>query len=805
MSIQHLIADFRYGARGLRNNPLFTLAALATLTVSIGGTVALFSVLRGVLLAPPAFAAPHDVVNLFETRERQPGVRSNMSYPDVIDLRDRTETLSGVAARQSWIPTLLGEGTPARITGGSVSASFFSVLGVQPVIGRLFDDGDAAPGHAPVVVIGQALWTERFGADPGILGRTLELSGTGYEVVGIVPADFEDTDGPNEIWRADPPHFDVAQQSRTGHSFRPTARIAPGYTLDDVNAELAQINADLTREYPEKAGDGMLAVPVMDVLVGESRAAIVLLFAAVSLLLLIGCANVANLLLARATSRRREMAVRTALGAGPGRLSAQLLAESLALAAVGGVAGVLLAWGLLPAFVGATSAIPRAERIALDPAVLAFALAVTLLVGLLFGLAPAWLVGRRSPVEYLRDGHGMVEASHGWTLRNALVVGELSLSIVLLTGAGLLIRSFLNLQQVEKGVRTEQVLTMRVSPSAANWPGHSPKTRYWQQVIESVTALPGVRSAGAVSFLPMSGGYEGQGIYRADGPRPEPGQAVGAEARAVTPDYFHAMGLTVLTGRGFSVADDSAGRPVMAINQTLARQLFPGEDPIGRAIMVQGEPHEIVGIVNDARQFGVEAPVRPEMYAPHAQPFVSWIRGTMDLVVHTDVDPLAVAPAVRQAVWSVDPTTPITNLKTMETWAAEDVSGPRFRTLILGTLAAIALLLAAVGITGVLSYAVGRRTPEFGLRAALGATSQDVVRIVLGQGARLIGVGVAVGLALSVVGARSIRTVLFEVGAGDPVTVVLVTAGVVLVSLAAMLIPAIRAGRVNPVVAMRME
>lgn len=805
MSIHNLVSDLRYGARGLRNNPLFTLAVLATLTVSIGGTVALFSVLRGVLLAPPAFASPQNVVNLFETREQRPGIRSNMSYPDVIDLRDRTQTLSGVAARQSWVPTLLGQGEPARLTGGSVSASFFNVLGVQPVIGRLFDDGDGAPGHAPVVAISHRLWTERFGADANIIGRTLALSGVEYEIVGVVPAGFEDTDGPNDIWRADPPHFDVTQQSRTGHSFRPTARIAAGYTLDDANAELAQINADLVREYPEKTGDGMLAVPVMDVLVGESRAAIVLLFAAVSLLLLIGCANVANLLLSRATGRRREMAIRVALGAGPGRISAQLIAESLVLAALGGGAGVLLAWAILPAFVGATTAIPRADRIALDPAVLGFAVTVTLLVGLLFGLAPAWLAGRRSPVEHLRDGHGTVDAPRGWTLRNALVVGELSLSIVLLTGAGLLIRSFLNLQQVDKGVRTEHVLTMRVSPSGTNWPGHNDLTRYWQQVIEGVTALPGVRSAGAVSFLPMSGGYEGQGIYRVDRPVPEPGQTPGAEARAVTPEYFHAMGITVVTGRGFTAADDSAGPGVIAINQTLARHLFEDEDPIGKSIVVQRQPHEIVGIVSDARQFGVEAPVRPELYAPHAQPFVWWIRGSMDLVVHTEVDPLSVASAVRQAVWSVDPMTPITNLKTMERWASEDVSGPRFRTLILGTLAAIALALAAVGITGVLSYAVGRRTPEFGLRAALGATSTDVVRIVLLQGARLIGVGVAVGLSLSFVGARYIRSVLFEVGVSDPVTVVLVTAGVVLVSLTAMLIPAVRAGRVSPMVAMRME
>ncbi|MEE8117095.1 MAG: ABC transporter permease, partial [Gemmatimonadales bacterium] len=748
---------------------------------------------------------PERVVNLFETREQRSGRLNNMSYPDVIDLRDRSRTLTSVAARQSWTPTLVGNGDPVQLQGGSVSAVFFNLLGVQPVGGRVFDEGDGVRDHTPVVVIGHALWTERFGADAGLIERTIELSGITYEVVGVIPADFEDTDGPYVIWRADPPHFDVNRSSRTGHSYRPTARIARGYAIDDVNAELAQINADLVREYPEKTGDGMVAVPVMDVLVGESRAAIVVLFAAVSLLLLIACANVANLVLGRATTRRREIAVRTALGANPGRLVAQLLAESLVLAGGGGAAGVLVAWAAVPVFVGLGAAIPRAERVAMDPAVVGFAVAVTMLAGLLFGLAPALLAGRQSPAVHLRDGQRTADAASGWTLRNILVVGELSLSLVLLTGAGLLIRSFLNLQQVDKGIRTDHVLTMTVSPAGSRWPGHSDLTRYWEQVIAGVTAVPGVRTAGAVSFLPMSGGYEGQGIRRADRPRPEPGRGRGAEARSVTPDYFRSIGISVLRGRGFTAADDSVGPRVMAINSTLARQFFPGEDPLGKAIVVRGELTEIVGIVTDARQFGVEAPVRPEMYAPHAQPFVSWIRGTMDLVVHTDVDPLSIAGAVRAAVWTVDPTAPIANVKTMERWAAEDVAGPRFRTLLLGSLAAVALLLAGIGITGVLSYAVGRRTPEFGVRAALGATSADVVRIVLADGSRLIGIGVAVGLAASLIGARFIRSVLFGIGASDPITIVLVTGGVVLVSFVAMLVPAVRAGRVSPMVAMRAE
>lgn len=805
MTVLNLLHDLRLAARGFRRNPVFTAASLATLALGIGGTVALFSVLRAVLLTPPAYSDPDRVVNLFETRESRPGLATNMAYPDVIDIANRSRTLSGVAARQSWRPTLTGEGNPVLLNGGSVNANFFTLLGVTPVVGRVFDEGDGVRDHPPVVVISHRLWTERFGADPAVIGRTLTLSGIGYQVVGVAPPDFEDTDGAKEIWRADPPHFDVNQLSRTGHSYRPTARIAPGFTLDEVNTELRQINADLVRAYPEKTGDGVIAVPVMDILVGESRPAIVLLFAAVGVLLIIASANVANLLLGRGASREREMAVRTALGASSVRLSAQLLTESLLLALFGGMAGLALAAGLLPLFVRATSAIPRADRIGFDPVVLGFAIVVTVVVGAVFGLAPAWLARRQAAALQLRDGQRTTEGSRGWSLRNGLVVGEIALSIALLTGAGLLLRSFVNLQHVDAGVRTERLLTMNVTPADANWPEHDDLTRYWQQVITAVDAVPGVQRAGAVSFLPMSGGYEGQGIRRADRPPPEPGQGFSAEARAVTPDYFAAIGISVVRGRAFTAADDAESPLVIAVNQTLAEQLYPGEDPLGKSIVVQGEPHEIVGVVTDVRQFGVEAPVRPEMYAPHAQPFVSWIRGPMDLVIETDVDPLAVAGQVRQAVWSVDATAPIARIKTMARWAAEDVSSPRFRTLILGTLATVALLLAAVGIAGVLSYAVGTRTAEFGVRTALGATGTDVARMVLLQGGRLVGTGIVVGIALSLTAAQFMQSVLFEVGAFDTVTLVLVTAGVAVTSLAAMLAPALRASRVSPMVAMRAE
>lgn len=804
MLLQSFLYDFRHGVRALRQHPLFALAALATLTVGIGGVVALFSVMRAVLLEPPIYDAPELVVNLYEIREGDSERRSNMSYPDVMDVRAQATTLSVVAARQSWEPTLLGDGEPARLDGSSVSANYFGVYGIQPVLGRLFDESDGVPGHTPVVVISHAMWTERFGGRPDIIGATLDLSGTSYEVVGVVPPGFEDTEGQEVIWRADPPHFDATQLSRTGHSYRPAARVAPGFTLSDVNAELRQINADLVRQYPEKTGDDMLAVPVMDVLVGQSRTTILLLFAAVSLLLVISCVNVANLLLSRASARRREMAVRTALGAAPRRLKAQLLTESLVLAAFGGGAGVLLAYAVVPMFVQMSSAIPRAERISVDLSVLVFALALTLIVGVAFGLAPVWLVRKGSPSYQLRDGQRTLDAASGWTLRNVLVVAELALSVVLLTGAGLLIRSFLNMQRVDKGVRTDHVLTMNVTPSDDRWPGHGNLTRYWEEVVTRVNVVPGVRTSGAVSFLPMSGGYEGQGIRRMDRPEPEPGQQFGAEARAVTADYFEAIGINVVRGRGFTAADDSSSVPVIAINQTLANGLFPGENPLGRYIEVQlEEPHEIVGVVSDAHQFGVQAPVLPEVYAPHAQPFVSWIRRSMDLVVHTDVEPEAIASTVRAAVWSVDPAAPITNMKTMERWVSEDVSAPRFRTILLSAFSFAALLLTVVGISGVLSYAVARRTAEFGLRAALGASRADVTHMILGQGGTLVALGGSIGIGVAIIGGRVVESLLFQVESVDLLTLVSVAVGVALVSFVAMLIPAIRAGRISPMVAMR--
>jgi predicted permease len=804
MPFTSLLSDLRHGARTLRLNPVFAVSALATLTIGIGGTVALFSVVRSVLLDPPGYADPTHVVHLYETRE-DGSDRANMSYPDVMDVRDRAAALSGVSARQSWSPTLTGTGTPARLDGASVNANYFNVLGVPAVLGRVFDEGDGVAGHPPVVIVSHRLWGERFGRDVEIIGRTLDLSGLPYEIIGVLPADFEDTEGTLDVWRADPSYFDVTQLSRTGHSFRPMARIAPGYSIDQVNAELSRINADLVREYPEKTGDGMIAVPVMDVLVGDGRDAIIMLFASVSVLLLIACTNVANLLLGRADARRREMAIRTAMGASPRRLVEQLVIESLLLAFLGGGAGLLLAVIAVPGFVGMTTAIPRADQITIDPTVIGFAVVVTALAGLVFGLAPAVLTSRRAPAAHLRDGVRTLDAGGRWSTRTSLVIGELALSVVLLSSAGLLARSLLALQSVDKGVRTENILTLNLTPSSDNRPEHSDLTRYWQEVIARLSAIPGVRSAAAVSFLPMSGGYEGQGIRRMDRPEPEPGQAPGAEARAVTPDYFRTMGISVLRGRGFTAADDSAAPLVAVINQTLAASLFPGEDPLGKRIEVQRTAPEVIGIVTDVRQFGVQAEVRPEIYAPHAQPFVPWIRRSMDLVVHTERDAESLASPVREAVWSVDPTAPIASMRTMERWVADDISAPRFRTLLVGAFAVYALLLALIGIGGVLSYSVARRTREFGLRAAIGATSTDVLRMVLAQGARIIAIGVGIGLAGSLLAARILRGILFQVSPSDPLTMAVVTGTVVLVAFAAMLVPAARAARVSPVIAMRTE
>jgi putative ABC transport system permease protein len=805
--MRHLWSDLRFGLRHLRRETLFTGTAFLTLTLGVGATVTLFSIVNAVLIQPPVFDHPETIVRLYETRETRPGVLSNMAWPDVVDVRNRSTTLADVSEKQYWAPTILDRGDPARLLGASVMSGFFDILGVQPVLGRFFTADEGELGHEPLVVLGHHVWVGRFGADSSVIGATVNLSEALYTVIGVAPAGFEDAEGQFDLWRSRPSHFSMDVQSRTGHSMRPIARIMPGYTLDQVNADLASISAGLLEEYPDdKAGDGFVAVPLMEVIVGSGRRAILTLFGAVTVLLLIACANVANLLLSRAAARQREFAVRTALGAGPKRLISQLLTENVLLATMGGLGGITLAFVAVRLLGTFTTGIPRADRVQIDGMVLLFALAATGVVGILFGLMPALHASRTDLVADLKDGmRGASSGVRGLALKNGLVVAEIALALVLLTSAGLLTRSLVNIRDIDPGVRVDNVLTMNVDPSTQRYPAHSDLTRYWDQVVRGVEAIPGVVHAGAVSFLPLSGGFEGQGIRRADQPPLPPGQGLGAEARAVTLDYFATLGIELQRGRLFTTADDSASASVLVINEALAGVMFPGEDPLGKSIVVQRVPREIVGIVSDVRQFGVLADTRSEIYAPHAQPFVSWIRATMDLAIHVDGDAMAVAATVQRKIWEIDTQVPISDVRTMALWAADDIAAPRFRTYILGLFSTVALALAAVGIAGVLMYAVSHRTREFGVRVAIGATQSDLLALTFRHGLKLIVAGLALGLIGSFVATRALRSILFDIEPTDPLTMAAVTGLLGLIAIIAVLVPALRATRVSPLEAMRAD
>ncbi len=796
--------DVRFAVRSLRRNPLFAVASLTTLTLGIGSTVALFTIVNAVLLRPPLFEDASRVVRLYETRDRDSEL-SNMSYPDIVDVRERSSTLLHVAAKQSWSPTLLGDGDPVRLDGASVSANFFSLLGVAPAAGRFFTSEESETGHEPVVVLSHHVWSERLGAAPDIVGRSVDLSGVRYTVVGVAPVGFEDPDGHLDIWRARPPYFDVNVLFRTGHNMRPFARMASGVTLQQVNAELAAISAELLEEFPdEKAGDGIVAVPIMDVMIGGSRVGVLTLFIAVCVLLLIASSNVANLLLSRATVRRGEIAVRTALGASMSRIVSQLLVESMVLSATGTILGLILASTGVRLFVGLGAAVPRAETISIDAVVIAFAIAVSFIVALLFGIAPALQLASPRRIEDMRAQARQVTVGN-LRFRNGLVVTEVALALTLLMGAGLLLRSLTNLTGIESGIRSDNILTMNVTPAERRYAAHSDLTRFWEDVVERVDALPGVVDVGAVSFLPMTGGYEGQGIRRTDRPPPAPSDRIGTEARAVTPRYFQTIGITVIAGRGFLPSDDSSSIAVAVINQSLSRLLFPGEDPLGKRVNVRGIPREIVGVVSDVRQFGVLREARSEIYAPHAQVFVPWIRAGMDLVVQTGTDPLSLSAVVQRAIWETDATVPITDVKTMARWVSQDLAAPRVRAYLLGLFSAIAALMAAVGIGGVLAYTVNQRRHEFGVRMALGAGTRDLMHIVWAHGAKLILVGVTLGTLASYGLNRFLESILFGISSNDPMTFGLVVLGLAIVGLLAASVPAFMAGRVAPGEAMRVE
>jgi putative ABC transport system permease protein len=801
--------DLRYGLRALLKNPGFTAVAVIALALGIGANSAIFSVVNTVLLRPLPYADPDRLVMVWEDDTKHGYPRDTPAPANFFDWRAQNQVFEGMSATADQSFNLTGVGDPERVDGQAVSANLFSLLGVEPQVGRAFLPEEDQPGEGRVVIMGHALWQRRFGADQGIVGKPVTLNGLSYTVVGVMPPGFQFPGREEELWV--PLALTPQQAARRGsHYLRVVARLKPGVTVEQAQAEMNTIAARLQQQYPDANAEvGAAVVSLHEQVVGDIKPALLVLLGAVGLVLLIACANVANLLLARAASRQKETALRIALGASRWRLVRQFLTESVLLAALGGVVGLLLSvWGVsvLKSFIPEN--VSQVKAVAVDARVLAFTVLVSLLTGLLFGLAPATQASNFDLNETLKEGgRDSSSGGRGKRLRGLLVVAEVAVSLVLLIGAGLLINSFLRLRSVDPGFRTDHLLTMRVVLPQQKYPDQARRSAFYDELIRRVEAVPGVKSAAVTNWIPLVNQGDSVGVSVEGRPDPGPNRPIVA-TRVVSPHYFQAMGIKLLSGRDFDERTDRADTPaVVVIDETMAKRLWPGEDPLGRRV-TPGSPDspddwcQVVGVVKDVRQFELTAEPKPQMYMLYAQ---ADFFAPRHLVVNTSVEPMSLAATVRKTVWDVDRDQPVSNVSTMEEVLSGSIARQRFSTLLLGVFAGVALVLAAVGLYGVMSYSVAQRTREIGLRMALGAQRGDVLRMVVGQGLKLVLVGVAIGLAAAFALTRVMSSLLFGVSATDPATLAAISLLLISVAALASYIPARRATRVDPLIALRYE
>ena len=805
--METLLHDIRIGYRMLYKNRGFTSVALLALALGIGANTAIFSVVNAVLLRQLPYRDPQRLIVIWENYQQRGGPEREWAAPaDFRDFRDLAQSFDHVAALLGWGPTLTGQDEPEDLQGAAVSYDTFAMLGVEPSLGRSFRPEEDRAGAERVVVLSHQLWQRRFGADPSIIGKSLTLSGESYTVIGVMPRTFSFPILNNtEIWRtAGPALASMPRCDRGCVILRLIARLKPEVTLEAARAEMGALTQQIAERLPESnKGVGATLVPLQEQLVGNVRPAMLVLLGAVGLVLLIACANVGNLLLARAAAREKEVAIRAALGASRARLIRQHLTESLVLALIGGGLGLLIAFWMVDLLVSfAPKGTPRLEEIAIDPNVLAFTLGIAVLTGVAFGLAPALLSSKINVNNALKEGgRGTGASSGGDRLRRSLVVCEVALALMLLIGAGLLIKSFLNLQRVDPGFNPKSVLRVDVALPGARYPERNQAAAFYKQLLARVTALPGVQSAGAVSSLPLSGGGT-DSDFEIEGRAPaETGHPQVAWYNSVTPDYFRAMGIRLLRGRDFTESDYAEAPKAMMISESMARRYFPDEDPLGKRLLFGKDARQIVGIISDVRFFGLNLDARPSMYFPHAQ---APSRG-MSLVVRTDGNPLTLTAAIRGQVSALDRDLAVSNLMTMEELVGASLAEPRFTLLLLGAFAAVAVLLSAIGVYGVVSYSVTQRSHEIGVRMALGAQMNDVLRLIVGQGMTLVFGGVGLGVIAAFALSRVMQSLLFGVSATDftifSSTSLLLTA----VALGACFVPARRATKVDPMESLRYE
>ena len=799
--------DVRYGVRMLAKRPVLTLITAAALALGIGANTAIFSVVDAVLLRPLPYPESDRIVRVFATDLKRNILKYPTSYPNFTDWRERGSVFEHMAAHASTGAAVTFGDTPESVEGVYASADLFPLLGVSPAVGRVFTREEERPGSR-VVVLSHALWQRRFGGDPSVVGRQFLFDGEGVTVLGVMPEGFKfpvDAEGA-EYWAPFDPES-AGNKERGNNYLSVVARLKPGVSAAQAQGEMEAITARLQEEYQDRnAGRGANVVSMYEDVVGGVRPALYVLLAAVGFVLLIACANVANLLLARAAARQKEIAIRTALGASRWRVVRQMLTESLLLALIGGALGLLLAlWGVdaLSSLIPAD--IPRVKEIGLDARVLLFTLGVSVLTGVVFGLAPALQASKPDLNESLKDGsRGSTEGFGRNRLRSLLIVSEVALSLILLVGAGLLIRSFVELRGVKPGFDPRNVLTAGISLPTAKYGEASQQAAFHRQVLERVAALPGVKAVGSAEPLPFSGNGWQTSLKFPDRPPAPPGERLTSHTRVVTPDYFRAIGIPVLRGRVINDRDDENAPKAMVINETFANKYFPGEDPLGKRVtptVAPGFDAQVVGVVGDVKHRRLNEESAPEFYVSYLQapqPFIS-------LVVRAEGDPAALAGALRNTVLQVDPNQPLYSVKTMDELLSDSVARSRFQMLLLTIFASVALALAGVGLFGVMSYTVTQRTHEIGIRMALGARAGDILRMVVRQGMVLVGMGVALGLAGAFALTRFISTLLYGVSASDPLTFAGVSALLAAVALLACLVPARRATKVDPMVALRYE
>jgi putative ABC transport system permease protein len=808
--MDHLKQDVLYALRCLHRAPGFTTIAIVTLALGIGANSAIFSVVNGVLLQALPYPEADRLVGVYHVSE---GRRSVMSGPNFTDAALHAQSFESAAASRRDRVILTGQGDPIALDTADVSASLFDVLRVRPMLGPGFRADADTPGKTNVIILSYGLWQERFGASRDVVGSRITIDGVPREVVGVMPASFNYPED-RQAWMPIEYNENFVTNQRGAWQYTVIARLKLGVTPGQSAAEVGAIARNLARQYPDaNAGLDMTTLPLHEATVGDIRASLLMLVVAVGFVLLIACANVANLLLARAASRETELAVRTALGAGRGRLLRQLLTESVILAVAGAGIGLLVAvWGVSLLTSLRPQGIPRLDAITVDGTVIGFTFALAVLTGLVFGAAPALHATRGLATVLKEGGRGTVTARRGARMRATLVIAELALAVMLLVGAGLLTRSFLRLNAVDPGFRSDSTLTFTLTLPDARYAEDAPRVAFYDQLLAKLAALPGVRGVGAVTAIPLSGMRFNISFKVSGRPPVAPADEPSMEIRVASPDYFSTLGIPVKRGRGFTDRDTASTPQVVLITESAAKQFFPNENPLGKTITLgwgktgrdgvrQAAGGEVVGIVGDVKDAGLDEPNPPQLYMPLRQ----WPVSSTAVALKTSIPPASLTEAARHAVAAVDPNLPVSGVRTLEQIVERSVSQPRFYMLLLGVFAALALTLATIGVFGVLSYAVSQRTREIGIRMALGAQGPSLIAMVVRQATVLVAAGLFAGTVAALVVSRALTKMLFRVSPSDPLTFVAVGGILAAVAMVATYLPARRATRVDPIIVLRYE